>query len=60
MSEETNNALENFDWEKFESGQVYDNAATEEMTSMYEATLNSLNEDAVLTGKVTSLADREA
>ena len=52
-NETTNNALENFDWDKFESGQVYDNAATGEMTEMYEATLSSINESSVIDGTVT-------
>ncbi len=59
-NETTNNALENFDWDKFESGQVYDNAATSEMTEMYESTLNSINESSVIDGTVTVMTDREA
>jgi small subunit ribosomal protein S1 len=61
MSEETNN-LENFDWDKFENGQggTYSDAEVKELTAMYEATLNSINESAVIDGTVTALSDREA
>ncbi|MCT4665004.1 MAG: 30S ribosomal protein S1 [Flavobacteriales bacterium] len=60
MSEETNN-LENFDWEKFEQGQSsYSDESMKEMTAMYEGTLSSINENAVIDGFVTALTEREA
>ncbi len=53
---------EEFDWEAFETkglGEGYSKAKKAEMEKMYEATMNTIEEKQVMTGKVVSMSDRE-
>ena len=49
--------LEDFNWDEFENGGSAENKSTEQ--AAYEGTLNSVNNNEVVDGTVTSITDRE-
>ena len=52
--------LENFDWDTYsEEGKVYSGEEKDKMVAMYDKTLNSIAENEVIEGTVTSLSKRE-
>src|SRR5690554_6632648 len=56
-----NVAPEEFDWESFESGlNEEDRKEKEELEKMYDDTLEDLNENEVIKGKVVRITDKEA
>src|SRR5690625_2429552 len=56
-----NVAPEEFDWESFESGlNEKDRKEKEELEKMYDDTLEDLNENEVIKGKVVRITDKEA
>ncbi len=54
-----NTAVEDFDWEAYENGNSLGNKSVEEQTASYEKTLNSVNNNEVVKGTVTSINKRE-
>ncbi|MDD4031819.1 MAG: 30S ribosomal protein S1 [Bacteroidales bacterium] len=52
--------LENFDWDTYsDEGKVYSGEEKDKMVAMYDKTLNSIAENEVIEGIVTSLSKRE-
>ncbi len=54
-----NTAVEDFDWEAYENGESLGGKSVEEQTASYEKTLNSVNNNEVIKGTVTSINKRE-
>ena len=54
-----NTAVEDFDWEAYENGESLGAKSVEEQTASYEKTLNSVNNNEVIKGTVTSINKRE-
>ena len=54
-----NTAVEDFDWEAYENGESLGAKSVEEQTESYEKTLNSVNNNEVIKGTVTSINKRE-
>ncbi|MCR5361658.1 MAG: 30S ribosomal protein S1 [Bacteroidales bacterium] len=54
-----NTAVEDFDWEAYENGETLGAKSVEEQTASYEKTLNSVNNNEVIKGTVTSINKRE-
>ncbi len=54
-----NTAVEDFDWEAYENGETLGGKSVEEQTASYEKTLNSVNNNEVIKGTVTSINKRE-
>ena len=52
-------AVEDFDWEAYENGESLGGKSVEEQTASYEKTLNSVNNNEVIKGTVTSINKRE-
>jgi small subunit ribosomal protein S1 len=59
MSNNLNTAVADFDWESYEKGEVLGGKSVEELTASYEKTLNSVNNNEVIKGTVTSINKRE-
>jgi small subunit ribosomal protein S1 len=59
MSNNLTTAVADFDWEAFEKGEVLGGKSVEELTASYEKTLNSVNNNEVIKGTVTSINKRE-
>src|SRR5690606_22281393 len=56
------NQVEDFDWDKFESqgfGGGYSKAEKAEMEKMYEDTLNTVQEEEVISGTAVGITDRD-
>ncbi|MBR0038324.1 MAG: 30S ribosomal protein S1 [Bacteroidales bacterium] len=54
-----NTAVEDFDWEAYENGDSLGNKSVEEQAASYEKTLNSVNNNEVVKGTVSSINKRE-
>ncbi|GHU69248.1 30S ribosomal protein S1 [Bacteroidia bacterium] len=52
-------AKEDFDWDAYEKGDTYGDVSKEKLIETYDQTLNKVNSDEVVIGKVTSLNKRE-
>jgi small subunit ribosomal protein S1 len=59
MSNNLKTAVEDFDWESYEKGETLGSKSVEELTASYEKTLNSVNNNEVIKGTVTSINKRE-
>jgi small subunit ribosomal protein S1 len=59
MSNNLTTAVADFDWESYENGEVLGGKSVEELTASYEKTLNSVNNNEVIKGTVTSINKRE-
>ena len=51
--------LENFDWDMYASGETYTEEESAAIAQKYEGTLRSIKNKELVTGKVTSIGDRE-
>ncbi len=54
-----NTAVEDFNWEAFENGETLGGKSVEDQTASYEKTLNSVENNEVVKGTVTSINKRE-
>ena len=54
-----NTAVEDFDWEAYENGDSLGTKSVEEQAASYEKTLNSVNNNEVVKGTVSSINKRE-
>ena len=51
--------VDNFDWDGFEKGDNLSNVSKEELTGMYDNTLNTVKDNEVVMGTVTAMNKRE-
>jgi small subunit ribosomal protein S1 len=58
-SEEQKIDLENFDWDMYAAGETYTAEETKAIEQKYEGTLRSIKNKELVTGKVSSIGDRE-
>lgn len=56
---EENQSLQNFDWDAFENGTDAQGKSKEELTQMYDNTLNAIKDNEVVEGTVISVDKRE-
>ncbi len=56
---EENQSLQNFDWDAFENGSDAQGKSKEELTQMYDNTLNAIKDNEVVEGTVISVDKRE-
>jgi len=48
-----------FDWDAYETGETFSDKSKEELTNIYDQSLNKINDQEVVMGKVTTLNKRE-
>ena len=58
-AEEEKIDLENFDWDKYASGETYTEEESAAIAQKYEGTLRSIKNKELVLGKVSSIGDRE-
>ena len=56
---EENQSLQNFDWDAFENGTDAQGKSKEELTQLYDNTLNAIKDNEVVEGTVISVDKRE-
>ena len=60
MSELKNSPVEDFDWEAYEKGETAGEMSREQLTSVYDESLNSIKDKDVIEGTIIALNKREA
>lgn len=59
MSNNLTTAIEDFNWESYEKGEILGDKSVEELTANYEKTLSAVNNNEVIKGTVTAMDKRE-
>ena len=60
MTELKNSPVEDFDWEAYEKGETAGEMSREQLTSVYDESLNSIKDKDVIEGTIIALNKREA
>ncbi len=60
MTELKNSPVEDFDWEAYEKGETAGEMSREQLTSVYDESLNSIKDKEVIEGTIIALNKREA
>ncbi len=60
MTELKNSPVEDFDWETYEKGETAGEMSREQLTSVYDESLNSIKDKDVIEGTIIALNKREA